>query len=63
MATYSIVEATPIYYLVDVSFQGMTFRQLLASNLINGNLATMLQAYADQYEQEWVAANGVLEPA
>jgi hypothetical protein len=63
MATYNVVEATPIYYLVDVSFQGMTFRQLLASSLINGNLATMLQAYADQYEQEWVAANGVLEPA
>jgi hypothetical protein len=63
MATYSIVEATPIYYLVDVSFQGMTFRQLLASSLINGNLSAMLQEYADQYEQDWVAANGVLEPA
>jgi type II secretory pathway component PulF len=57
MATYSIVEATPIYYLVDVSFAGMTFRQLIASSLVNGNLSAMLQAYADQYEQDWLAAN------
>ena len=57
MATYSIVEATPIYYLVDVSFAGMTFRQLIASQLVNGNLSAMLQAYADQYEQDWLSAN------
>jgi hypothetical protein len=57
MATYSIVEATPIYYLVDVSFEGMTFRQLIASQLVNGNLSAMLQAYADQYEQDWLSAN------
>jgi hypothetical protein len=57
MATYSIVEATPIYYLVDVSFEGMTFRQLIASQLVNGNLSAMLQAYADQYEKDWLSAN------
>lgn len=57
MATYSIVEATPIYYLVDVSFAGMTFRQLIASSLVNGNLSAMLQAYADKYEADWMLDN------
>jgi len=59
MATYSIVEATPIYYLVDVSFEGMTFRQLIASELVNGNLSAMLQNYADEYERDYML--GVLE--
>ena len=55
MATYSIVEANPIYYLVDVEFSGMTFRQLLATEMLNGNLDNLLQAYADKYEQDWLA--------
>ena len=54
MAIYSIVEATPIYYLIDVSFDGKTFRQLIASELVNGNLDKMLQAYADQYEHDYM---------
>jgi len=62
MATYNIVEATPIYYLIDVMFDDMTFRQLIASELVNGNLGAMLQAYADQYEQDWLGLN-VLTPA
>jgi type II secretory pathway component PulF len=54
MATYSIVEETPIYYLIDVSFDGKTFRQLIASELVNGDLDNMLQEYADQYEHEYM---------
>lgn len=55
MATFNIIEATPIYYLIDVIFSGMTFRQLLATELLNGNLDSMLQEYADKYEQDWLA--------
>lgn len=54
MATYEIVEETPIYYLIDVFFSGQSFRQLLVSSLVNGNLDAMLQAYADKYEQDWL---------
>jgi hypothetical protein len=61
MATYSIVEATPIYYLIDVSFDGKTFRQLIASELVNGNLYEMLQAYADQYEHDYMQSS--VEPS
>jgi len=56
MATYKIIEATPIYYLIDVEFEGLTFRQLLATSLLNGNLSAMLQAYADKYEQDYMNA-------
>lgn len=55
MATYSIIEANPIYYLIDVEFAGMTFRQLLASEMVSGDLQGLLQDYADQYESEWMA--------
>lgn len=55
MATFSIIEATPIYYLIEVCFGDQSFRQLLATSLVNGNLQSMLQAYADQYEQDWLA--------
>lgn len=61
MATFSIIEATPIYYLVEVCFGERSFRQLLASALVNGNLQAMLQAYADKYEQDWLAMQA--EPA
>lgn len=61
MATYNIIEATPIYYLIEVCFGGQSFRQLLASSLVNGNLQEMLQLYADKYEQDWLAMQ--LEPA
>lgn len=54
MATYNIIESNPIYYLIDVAFSGRVFRQLLASELVNGNLQSMLQAYADKYEQDWL---------
>lgn len=55
MATYSVIEANPIYYLVDVCFSGLSFRQLLATEMLNGNLDRLLQAYADKYEQDWLA--------
>jgi hypothetical protein len=58
MATYSIVESNPIYYLIDVCFREMTFRQLIASSLLSGNLSEMLQEYADRYEQDWIALEG-----
>jgi hypothetical protein len=63
MATYVVIEATPIYYVIDVSFLGMTFRQLIATELLNGNLDTMLQAYADQYEHDWQAMQTESLPA
>jgi hypothetical protein len=55
MAAFSIIEATPIYYLIEVCFGERSFRQLLASALVNGDLQAMLQAYADKYEQDWLA--------
>ena len=61
MATFNIIEATPIYYLVEVCFGEHSFRQLLATSLVNGNLQGMLQAYADKYEQDWLAMQA--EPA
>ena len=61
MATYKIIEATPIYYLIDVEFEGLKFRQLLATSLLNGNLSAMLQEYADKYEQDYM--NAQLVPA
>lgn len=61
MATYTIVESNPIYYLIDVCFGEHSFRQLLASALVNGNLQAMLQAYADKYEADWLAMQA--EPA
>jgi hypothetical protein len=55
MATFAILEATPIYYVVEISFADQSFRQLLATELLSGDLDTMLQVYADNYEQEWLA--------
>jgi|SanBayMetagenome_1026888.scaffolds.fasta_scaffold00146_7 hypothetical protein len=63
MATYTIVEATPIYYIIDVEFSGFVFRQLIASDLLNGNLDAMLQQYADKYETDYLAMQPQLDPA
>lgn len=55
MATFQIIEATPIYYVVDVHFCGLVFRQILVSVKTNGNLNSQLQHYSDQYELDWLA--------
>jgi hypothetical protein len=55
MATFQIVEATPVYYVVDVYFSGLVFRQTLVSVKTNGSLTTQLQQYADQYETDWLS--------
>jgi hypothetical protein len=55
MATFQIIEATPIYYVVDVHFSGLVFRQTLVSVKTNGNLNSQLQQYADQYESDWLS--------
>ncbi len=55
MATFEIIEATPIYYVVDVHFSGLVFRQTLVSVQTNGNLTSQLQQYSDQYETDWLS--------
>lgn len=55
MATFEIIEATPIYYVIDVHFLGLVFRQMIASIKTGINLNDQLQKYADDYEREWVA--------
>ena len=55
MATFEIIEATPIYYVVDVHFSGLVFRQTLVSVKTNGSLNNQLQQYADQYETDWLS--------
>ena len=55
MATFQIVEATPVYYVVDVHFSGLVFRQTLVSVKTNGSLDNQLQQYADQYETDWLS--------
>lgn len=55
MATFEIIEATPIYYVVDVHFSGLVFRQILVSVKTNGNLNSQLQQYADKYETDWLS--------
>jgi len=54
MATFQIVEATPVYYVVDVCFSGLVFRQTLVSVKTNGSLDNQLKQYADQYETDWL---------
>lgn len=55
MATFQIIEANPIYYVVDVHFSGLVFRQTLVSVQTNGNLNSQLQQYSDQYETDWLS--------
>jgi hypothetical protein len=55
VATFEIIEATPIYYVVDVHFSGLVFRQTLVSVKTNGSLNNQLQQYADQYETDWLS--------
>lgn len=55
MATFQIIEATPIYYVIDVHFSGLVFRQTLVSVKTNGNLNSQLQQYSDQYETDWLS--------
>jgi hypothetical protein len=55
MATFQIIEATPIYYVIDVCFLGMVFRQLLVSVKTGDTLTSQLQQYSDQYETDWLS--------
>lgn len=56
MATYVIVEEAPVYYTLDVEFDGLSFRQLLISEQIGQGLADQLQAYADAYQSDYESA-------
>lgn len=55
MATFEIIEATPIYYVIDVCFLGLVFRQMIASIKTGVSLDSQLQKYADDYEKDWIA--------
>ena len=53
MATVATLYAGPPYYGVRVAFADQQFDQLLISDKTGAELDAQLQAYADEYEQEW----------
>lgn len=55
MAIYSIVQATPIYYEIEVSFLDCVFRQILATVKTGTDLQKQLQEYSDAYERDWIS--------
>jgi len=55
MATFEIIEATPIYYVIDVCFLGLVFRQTLATIKTGTDLQKQLQGYSDDYERDWIS--------
>lgn len=65
MATYEIitetegelVEGAPRYITLKVMFGDQSFTQEIVSALSGGELGEFLQAYADQYENEWNILN------
>lgn len=59
MAEVAFSEDSAPYYMVQVSFGGNTFEQLLVSPLVGVDLRVMVDEYADEYERAYTL--GLLE--
>lgn len=55
MATYDVLSAQDPYLTVRVIFAEQAFEQLLVTMKSGAALNTLLQAYADMYESDWLA--------
>ena len=55
MASYQVVSTVPPYHTVKVAFSDMEFTQPLYSTKTGAALNNQFQAYADEYEADWVA--------
>ena len=60
MATYTLLESREGYHTVQVEFADQVFVQMVVSTLTGASLKKMLQKYADTYEVEWLALQGVV---
>ena len=63
MATYSVLESKDGYSTVQVEFADQVFVQQIVSPLTGPKLDKQLQDYADAYEAEWLALNGIYDNA
>ena len=58
MATFSLVNSSAPYYTIIVYFQDQEFQQTIVSDKTGSALEAQFAAYADQYEQDWLAMQG-----
>ena len=56
MATFEIISTNNPYYTVKVSFGTHEFVQVIVSDKTGAALQNQLQAYADDYEEQYVHA-------
>jgi hypothetical protein len=63
MATIAVIEAKPPYYAVRVEFDTQVFQQTIVSSQTGAALDAQLQAYADDYEAQWLALEPVPQEA
>lgn len=59
MASFEIIVNQSPYYTIDVSFADQKFRQNAVFQENGEWLSTAMQAYADNYELNWVEAETV----
>lgn len=63
MASASVEQENAPYFGVTVSFGEKIFFQIIISYLIGADFTALLQNYANEYEQQWIAQFGqVSEP-
>lgn len=59
MATFEILNQNADYIFIAVEFLDQRFEQLIISSLSGSELTVFLQAYADQYEYDWINATQI----